>query len=141
MRKKKIRYKVNANGCHICTSHPQTGGGYIVFRRCGKRYSLHRYIFEQVHSKIPEGLVVRHTCDTPQCINPDHLILGTQLENIRDQYKRGENSKVGNSKLTIGEVREIKKLNGLQREIAKMYNIHQVTVSQIKTGTNWKNVE
>jgi hypothetical protein len=54
------------------------------------RYThAHRVAYEQAHGPIPNGMVVRHTCDNPPCINPRHLVLGTQVDNARDAVERG----------------------------------------------------
>ena len=48
----------------------------------------HRFVWEQHNGPIPEGMVIRHTCDVPDCVNPEHLLLGTQADNIRDKVER-----------------------------------------------------
>ncbi len=50
---------------------------------------VHRVSYAVHHGPIPEGMVVRHTCDNPPCIEGGHLILGTQLDNVRDMFDRG----------------------------------------------------
>jgi len=66
-------------------------GGYGQIKTGGISYSTHRLMWMLWNkSKVPEGLVVRHTCiGNPACINPDHLILGTQKENIHDIIRQG----------------------------------------------------
>jgi hypothetical protein len=49
----------------------------------------HRVIYEALVGEIPEGMFVLHKCDTPRCINPDHLFLGTALDNARDRDTKG----------------------------------------------------
>lgn len=55
----------------------------------GKRYRLaHRIAWELTHGREPDG-VVMHTCDTPECVEPSHLVLGTQRDNMRDMVRKG----------------------------------------------------
>lgn len=51
--------------------------------------SAHRYSFELHNGEIPQGKVIMHSCDNTKCVNPDHLVLGTQKENIHDMIKKG----------------------------------------------------
>lgn len=70
--------------------------GYTYVRYNGKRVRLHRLVYCQkvgVALEAIDGLVVRHTCDNAWCINPEHLIIGTQADNIRDAVARGRNAK------------------------------------------------
>lgn len=50
----------------------------------GKLWRAHRWVWTQANGPIPDGLQVNHRCDTPACVNLDHLYLGTQKDNIRD---------------------------------------------------------
>lgn len=69
-------------------------GGYGVARN-GATVLCHRVAFEAANGPIPDGMVVRHTCDNPPCCNPDHLELGTQSENILDMFERGRANPFG----------------------------------------------
>lgn len=67
-----------------------TGEGYGIFRLNGRLVRAHRLAYIVFNGEeIPEGLVVRHTCDRPLCVAPDHLELGTQADNSRDAWERG----------------------------------------------------
>lgn len=54
-----------------------------------RRVYAHRWMYEHTHSPIPEGKQVNHTCDTPLCVNPAHLVLATQSSNVSDMHTRG----------------------------------------------------
>lgn len=130
--------------------------GYGVFSLWpnGNR-TAHRYSWELANGPIPNGMFVCHKCDTPHCVNPDHLFLGTPRDNTHDmiakgRHSRGEehgesvrNAKKGNRKLTEYTVLKIKeKIQGgyTQRSIARIYGISQATVGQISRGVTWRTV-
>lgn len=86
---KAIEWIVDANGCHVGTSHMKDKDGYMKVQRKGKCYHAHRYVYIQEHGEIPDGLVVMHTCDNPACINLEHLKLGTNKDNTQDMIAKG----------------------------------------------------
>jgi hypothetical protein len=67
------------------------GYGKIFYNKKG--WSAHRLVYTLVNGEIPKGLVVRHKCDIKNCCNPEHLEIGTYLDNILDQYKDGKGRK------------------------------------------------
>ncbi len=104
---------------------------------------VHRALWEIVFGPIPKGLHVLHTCDNPPCANPAHLFLGTQATNMADMVAKGRESHVrgednGRAKLTLEQARAIRTDPRPQREIAKEYGVHQMTISKVKRGKTWK---
>lgn len=86
---KAILGKLTERGCVENISHTDDMNGYSHFCRKGTNWKIHRYIFHKYCEEIPEGMVVMHKCDNPKCINPDHLQLGTQKDNVRDMIRKG----------------------------------------------------
>jgi hypothetical protein len=70
-----------------------SGYGHVGKRQGDRKitFRTHRLAYELAYGPIPEGLVVRHKCDNPPCINPAHLELGTSAQNNRDRDTRGRN--------------------------------------------------
>lgn len=81
-------WKVTPGGCWE-SLRARASGGYTYVRLSGNRLGTHRLAYETWVGPIPEGHVVRHKCDNPPCINPDHLDIGTQVDNVQDTKKRG----------------------------------------------------
>lgn len=83
---------------HQCIEHNQVGnkGGYGKGTYNGKRMLLHRIVYCFNYNVSPEligDLVIRHKCDNTKCINPNHLEIGSQLDNIQDRVVRGRSNK------------------------------------------------
>lgn len=81
---------------------------------------------------IPEGLFACHSCDIRRCVNPAHLFLGTQSENLRDMVKKNRG---GRQKLTDRQVLEIRselEAGALCSELAPKYQVARYSISRIK---------
>ena len=80
--------KKNIAGCWIWQGEKRPNG-YGVVKNCGARISVHRLMF-LLWNKVPiGGKLVLHHCDIRDCINPEHIYLGTYTDNNRDTVKRG----------------------------------------------------
>lgn len=120
------------------------------YGRFGVNYSLifaHRYSWEIHNGKIPDGLHVLHFCDNPLCVNPKHLFVGTQQDNVnncigKERQTRGEAH--GMSKLTTEDVLEIRRLGKTtklsQRKLAIMFDVDQATIGRIILRKLWKHI-
>lgn len=64
---------------------------YGVIRHDGRRIRAHRWIYERLVGSIPDGLLLRHSCDTPLCVNIRHLTPGSDADNAQDREERGRN--------------------------------------------------
>ena len=113
--------------------------GGLTFRN-RDNLTAHRVSYELFIGPIPKGMFVLHKCDNAECSNPDHLFLGTILDNKRDQIAKGRSSV---EKLNVEKVKEIKRMlsNGiLHKVIAKEYGISLRTVWCIQTGKTWSDI-
>ena len=115
-----------------CWDWPVTSAknGYPQTSVNGKTTSLTRYAYELFIGPIPDGQMVCHTCDRPPCVNPDHLFLGTQHDNMHDCLLKNRHPKW----LSLTQVEDIKAklLAGeTYRSIAKTFNISRETVISI----------
>lgn len=114
--------------------------GYGKFHKGARRVYAHRLAYELVVGPIPRGGVVMHTCDVPACVNPDHLKIGTQLDNMRDMTRKGRRvrgERHGCAKLDQATASRIRRSSGKQRDIAAEFGVSQRTVWRIKAGLAW----
>lgn len=111
----------------------------------------HRMSWVIHFGEIPENMEVCHECDTPTCIRPDHLFLGTHADNMRDMVRKGRQGPrrplVGErcnlNRFSVSQVMEIRNLyesGMLQKDIAKKFMTHQTTISGIVRCANWKHL-
>lgn len=132
-----------------------TGGhsryGYGAFLYKERQRPAHRVAWELTNGGIPEGMFVLHDCphgDNPRCVNPDHLFLGTQKDNMADMDAKGRrNTPAGenhsHSKLLEAQVIEIKRRladNEQCTKIAKDFLVTRSLIMHIKRGDSWKHV-
>lgn len=76
------------------------GKGYGRIYRRQKYHAVHRLSWEFCHGrKIPKGLFICHHCDNKLCVNPMHLFVGTQVDNMQDWTRKGKNKLINNPRL------------------------------------------
>lgn len=115
----------------------------------GTTHKAHRVSYELHVRPIPNGKLIRHTCDTPLCVQPAHLIPGSDADNNRDMMERGRNRQPKgtaqhDAKLTDDSVREIRTAYATgtvtQQALADQYGVDQTLISGVVRRKLWKHV-
>lgn len=143
-----IHYESSVTPCQLWQGSRDTDG-YGLKQVDGRLYKAHRIAWQMANGQeIPDGLQVLHICDVRECLNPEHLFLGTLLDNMTDRntkqrqaFLQGEAH--ARHKLTDKEVREIRHLwaNGAtSQELGARYGVHPSTAHRAATGRRWKHL-
>ena len=106
----------------------------------GKIVRAHRLAFQLGTGIDPQDKHVLHKCDTPSCVSPDHLYLGTNEDNIVDKVRKGRSlsgSKNPSAKLSTRQVSSIRQDRRTNMAIAKEYGVSKNTIRNIKSGKSW----
>lgn len=101
----------------------------------------HRFSWEMLHGPVPRGMMVMHSCDTPRCVNPAHLSLGTALDNNGDAATKGRTAhgeRNGHAKLTPAAVLEIRSSEDTADSLAPRFGVSVSTISAIRSGRTWR---
>lgn len=139
------------SGCWLWTgSYMQQGYGVFYSKWTGEKVATlaHRASWELHSGAIPEGMCVCHRCDNPACVNPDHLFLGTNQDNVDDKVKKGRQSRLPGernpkAKLTEGEVSSIRlslAAGADTVDLALRYGVTLGTIHHIAKRLTWKHV-
>lgn len=137
------------SGCWLWIGYTDWAG-YGRLKIDGRDQSAHRLSWRIYRGDIPDNQCVLHRCDVPQCVNPDHLFLGTQADNMKDMAakKRSDGGcRLGSTgerhwlaKLTAEDVRQIRADDRYHRVIADEYAVARSVISAIKRRSAWRHV-
>lgn len=115
----------------------------------GKYWQAHRLAYKLTYGSIPEGKFVLHKCDVGFCVNPNHLFIGTQQDNVADMIAKGRarfsciGINNGRATLTENQVREIRELHsrGISNlELVNKFNTTENVISKIVTYRTWRHI-
>jgi hypothetical protein len=135
----------NKTGCWIWMKS-RCEKGYGMFRLFGRGIRAHRagwYFHNQ--EMIPDGVIACHKCDNPPCVNPGHIFLGSQQDNMDDMRKKGRarHLKGGENKnavLTERQVMGILQSDIPATKLAPVLDVCESTIRAIRQGKNWKHL-
>jgi hypothetical protein len=144
------RVSINKKGCWLWTGYiDENGYGIVGYKR--RNWKAHRLSWKFSRGDI-SGLKVLHVCDVRNCVNPDHLFLGTQLDNIRDCKNKGRlvspKPKYGEDNFMsvldesqVLEMRKLRKETGISySKIAKKFNVSNMTAYRAIVGQSWNHI-
>jgi hypothetical protein len=142
----KVDKSLGPNACWIwmgaITSH---GYGCVQFTR-GKVVGAHKVAYQLTKGEVPAGMEIMHSCDSPPCVNPAHLSIGTRQDNVNDKVAKGRQNVTPwaeHRKLTADDVRTIRSLKGVIRSglLATAYEVEQPHIINIWNRKVWRGVE
>lgn len=127
--------------CWLWTASTSTSGyGHIGV--AGRLRQAHRFSWELHRGVIPAKMYILHRCDTPACVNPAHLFMGTHAENMADRNRKGRaahnrGEQHGCAKLTEAQVLAIRDSTQTQKTLAAKYGVSISTISLILKRDVW----
>lgn len=144
-------------GCWLWTGYVDKRTGYARFMLGNSRDSMevegaHRASWRLHRGEIPDGMIVCHKCDERSCVNPDHLFLGTYVDNQQDASRKGRLKWKGprpglrrgeqhpGAKLSADDVREIRASGESMYALARRFGVSDVNIHRIRTRKIWRSV-
>ena len=118
--------------------------GYGLFSKHGKNMLAHRLSYETFVGPIPDGLDVLHSCDTPACVNPAHLSVGSHQQNMsecKDRGRRPRGEEMWNALLTEEQVRYIRSCSESNHALAALYGVEVYIIRRVRRRETWKHIE
>jgi hypothetical protein len=132
------------SGCWLWTSFT-TRAGYGKLRIDHREVYAHRHSYEKFVGQIPDGMHVMHRCDTPCCVNPDHLFTGTNADNIADRVAKNRSHRLRGelqplAKLTAADVVAIRNDPRTPKQVATAFGVAACTITNIRNRKRWRHI-
>lgn len=124
-----------------------TGYGQFFIRRGMPPQKAHRVAWTLSRGPLPSDINVLHSCDTPGCVNPAHLFLGTHADNVADKERKGRGMKGGThpqARLdaeSVSMLREAYARGEPIKQIAEAFGVAQPTAHNAITGVTWAHIK
>lgn len=126
-----------ATGCWLWTG-ARNHNGYGIMNYGRKALRAHRVSYQVAKGEIPDGIQVCHSCDTPRCVNPDHLWLGTNKDNALDATSKGRNPIVA---LKPDQVKEIRASSENTNVLSRVYGVGWNTIQNVRDGRTYRHIK
>jgi uncharacterized protein (DUF433 family) len=138
------RYEADPFGGCLLWSGRRNDDGYGLFNRDSYRGLAHRKSYEVARGYIPAGAVVMHSCDVPCCVNPSHLRIGTQLDNIADRVAKNRSSggrpKAKLKRADVLAIRARYAAGEAIKSIANDYPVNTSNIHAVAFRRTWKDI-
>lgn len=140
---------MNLDTACIISPATKTAAGYAMVRKAGKPVYVHRLVLAAklgVSLDTIKGLDCRHKCDNPSCVNPDHLELGTRLDNVLDMVRRNRTNwatgeQASKAKLTESQVHSIRARTAEScTDLAAEFKVTHTTILKIWRRETWTHI-
>ena len=141
------KYIKQDNGCWIWTGGTRPNAKGVLYGRhwldSGRPIGAHRFSYIVHHGMISTTNFMCHRCDTPLCVNPDHLFESNHNGNMLDMVQKGRSfkgrgeNKIGIAKLTNKQADDIRQMTISHSKIAKMFSVSSATIGRIKRGESY----
>lgn len=131
---------VPESGCWLWIGATTPSGYGKITVSTGVTAYAHRVSWAMRHGDLPSQMYVCHKCDTPSCINPDHLFAGLPRDNSIDAMAKGRTAfgrRVSSAKLSEDDVVAIFNSTGTCKSLGKKFGVSPSTISHIRRGEHW----
>ena len=141
---------IETDACWLWTGTRDRYGYGRIHIAGGRNFGAHRVAYGLLVGPIPAGMCVCHRCDNPGCVNPRHLFVASQEDNMRDMIRKGRTALCGvrgvdhwRAKFSPEEINELRRLvaSGMsQAEAGRLFHMSHTNVSNVVHRRTWKNL-